>query len=389
MRELMPRPFFAPMRVVFGVGASREVGQLLRELGLPGGKILVVTDAGVSGLGLSRRLREVLEGAGFSTVEFSEIRGEPSLEVAESVVRSARAEGPDAVVGIGGGSALDMAKLAAALLKNEGTVADALQDPGQLRRPAQLLVLIPTTAGTGAEASRNAVVIREGRKAFLGSPHLVPAAAVLDPELTLTLPREVTAYTGMDALSHCIEAILSTNGNALTDSLALQGVRLVHAYLPRAVENGSDLEARANMLVAAFLGGLALNAGMVVGHSIAYTLANRLGLPHGLSCALALPYAMEYNARVASERLVWIAQAFGADPQPEAAIRAVRNLSAAVGISQAWRDLGIPYDALPEMVEECLSQYPRPNNPRHLERASLLRLYEAGWRGGPYQEEPT
>ncbi len=387
MRELTPRLFSAPGRVVFGEGALWEAGRLLSELGVRGGKIVIVTDATVSGLGLSRRLSDVLERAGFPTVEFSQIRGEPSLEIVEQVVGAARMEDPAAVVGIGGGSALDSAKLVAALLTNEGTVADALRDPSLLRHPARPLVLVPTTAGTGAEATRNAVVIREGRKAFLGSPHLVPAVAVLDPELTVTLPRDVTAFTGMDALSHCVEAILSTNGNALTDAVALQGMRLVRAYLPRAVENGSDLEARGNMLVAAFLGGLAVNAGMVVGHSIAYTLANHLGLPHGLSCALALPYAMEYNARAASDRLTWIAEVFGAGSEPEAAVEVVRALSRLVGIPVAWRDLGLARNVLPELVEECLSRYPRPNNPRPLERASLLGLYEAGWRGEPYREQ--
>jgi alcohol dehydrogenase class IV len=383
--RFVPRPFFGPPRVLFGSGALREAGQVLKDLGVLGGKVFLVTDVTVSGLGLSRRLAEVVEAAGFTTAEFSEIRGEPSIEVAESVVTAARAQDPVAVMGIGGGSALDMAKLAAVFLSNKGTVTEALQTP-LFDRPPRPLVLIPTTAGTGAEASRNAVVIREGRKAFLGSPYLVPSAAILDPELTLTLPRKVTAYTGMDALSHCIEALLSTNGTALTDAMALQGIQIVQAYLPRAVENGSDLEARGHMLVAAYLGGLALNAGMVLGHSIAYTLANRLGIPHGLSCALALPYAMEYNARLASERLAGIARALGVEPRAEEAVRAVRALSTAVGIPQAWKDLGLPRDALPDMVDECLSLYPRPNNPRPLDRSSLLGLYEAAWEGQPYLE---
>lgn len=383
--RFVPRPFFAPPRVLFGSGALREAGQVLQDLGVFEGKVFLVTDVTVSGLGLSRRLAEVVEAAGFTTAEFSEIRGEPSLEVAESVVAASRAQDPVAVMGIGGGSALDMAKLAAVFLENEGTVADALQAP-RFARPPRPLVLIPTTAGTGAEASRNAVVIREGRKAFLSSHYLVPSAAILDPELTLTLPREVTAYTGMDALSHCIEAVLSTNGTALTDAMAFQGIQIVHTYLPRAVGNGSDLEARGHMLVAAYLGGLALNAGMVVGHSIAYTLANRLGIPHGLSCALALPYAMEYNASPAAERLTGIARALGVEATPQEAVRAVRRLSTAVGIPMAWKDLGLAQHVLPEMVDECLTLYPRPNNPRPLDRPSLLRLYEAAWNGEPYLE---
>jgi alcohol dehydrogenase class IV len=386
IRELVPRQFLGPARVLFGVGAVGEAGRLLQELGVSDGRVLVVTDVTVSRLTISGRLGAILQEAGFQTVEFSEIRGEPSLEIAEFAVRTARTVDPVAVVGIGGGSALDTAKLAAALLSNPGTVADVLEDPTRLTEPPRPLVLVPTTAGTGAEASRNVVVIREGRKAFLGSSRLVPSAAILDPELTLTLPRDITAYTGMDALSHCVEAILSANGNALTDAIALEGMRLVHRYLPAVVERGSDLEARGHMLVAAFLGGLALNAGMVVGHSIAYTLANRLGLPHGLSCALALPYAMEYNAAAVPERLVWIARAFGAGSEPQEAVRAVRALAQTIGIPRAWRDLSLARDTLPDLVEECLVRYPRPNNPRPLDRASLLRLYEAGWVGEPYLE---
>lgn len=374
------RPFFATPRVIMGQGAVKDVGRLVSELGGRGGTVMVVTDTTLAKLGLANRIRGALSEEGLESALFSEIAGEPTEDIATAVVNATRAVRPKAVVGAGGGSALDMAKLAAVLVTNSGTVAEYFAGKGFASPPIPL-VLIPTTAGTGAESSRNAVVTRKGQKAFLGSPYLVPTAAILDPELTLSLPPNVTAWTGMDALSHCMEGILSTWATPLTDAIAVRGIQLIREHLPRVYREGSNLSARSQMQVAAFLGGFALNAGMVVGHSIAYTLANRLHLGHGLSCALALSPTIAYNTTAAPEKIALLAKALSIKGNGEAVVREVRGLGTSVGIPEAWQSLGLKRDDLPALVEECMTQYPRPNNPKPVDRDSLLRLYQGAWEG--------
>lgn len=378
-----PRPFRSPSRVWFGAGAAGRISDCVQELGLGPGRVLLVTDAIVERLGLARDVAAGLGGAGFETDRFSEIPGEPSVEVADAAAAFARRVSPALVVGVGGGSVMDVAKLSAALVRNPGSVRDYTHVVGRrFTAPAVPIVLVPTTAGTGAEASQNAVVTTGARKAFANShPQLLAAGVILDPLLTHSLPPAVTAHTGLDALSHCIEGMLSTNATALTDSSATQGIRLIVRALPRAYAAGGDAEARAQMLLAAYMGGLTLNAGMVLGHSIAYTVANRLHLPHGLSCALALPYTMAYNRRAAGERLRAVAEAAGLDGGDP--VRRVQALCQDVGIPEAVRTLGLARDRLPELVAECLEQYPRPNNPRPLDRDALLSLYRAMWEGRP------
>ncbi len=378
---LEPRPFFATPRVVMGRGAIREAGPVLKDLGVVEGTVFFVTDATLAKLGLATRVQEILTTAGFESVLFSDITGEPTEDIATAVVSAARRVRPTAVLGVGGGSALDMAKLAAVMVTNPGKVAEYFGAKVFVDPPVPL-VLVPTTAGTGAESSRNAVVTRQRYKAFLSSRHLVPAAAILDPELTLSLPPNVTAWTGMDALSHCMEAMLSTWSTPLTDAVAVRGIQVIREHLPIAHRDGTNLAARAQMQVGAFLGGFALNAGMVVGHSIAYTLANRLHLAHGLSCALALPYCIAYNAGAAAEKVTLLARALGVDGGAAVVVREVRRIASSVGIPEAWRTLGLGRDDLPALVDECLSRYPRANNPKPLDHESLLRLYQAAWEGG-------
>ncbi len=378
--SLESRQFFATPRVVMGQGAVQKVGPLLSELGARAGTVMVVTDTTLAKLGLANRIQTHLSTEGLESALFSEIAGEPTEEIATAVVNATRTVRPSAVIGVGGGSALDMAKLAAVLVTNAGALSEYFAGKTLGNRPVPL-VLIPTTAGTGAESSRNAVVTRQAQKAFIGSPWLVPAAAILDPELTLSLPPNVTAWTGMDALSHCMEAILSTYSTPLTDAIAVRGIQLIRENLPRAYREGTDLSARTQMQVAAFFGGFALNAGMVLGHSMAYTLANRLHLAHGLSCALALPPAIAYNANAAPEKMALLAIALGIEGDGGAVVREVRALGMVLGIPAAWQSLGLKREDLPALVEECMTRYPRPNNPKPLDREALQRLYQASWEG--------
>jgi alcohol dehydrogenase class IV len=378
-----PRPFRSPSRIWFGSHASRRIAECVQELDLRPGRVLLVTDAVVDRLGLAGDAAAGLTAAGFEIDRYSDIPGEPTVEVADRAASVARQRSPMLVVGVGGGSVLDVAKLCAALVRNPGSAMDYTHFVGRrFREPAVPTILVPTTAGTGAEASQNAVVTTGTRKAFANNhPQLLATAAILDPVLTHSLPPSVTAHTGLDALSHCMEGTLSTNGTALTDLAAAQGIGLIVQGLRRAYASGEDHEARANLVLAAYLGGLTLNAGMVLGHSIAYTLANRLHLPHGLSCALALPYTLAYNREAAPDRLVLLARAAGVPGQD--IVAEVSRLGRDVGIPESVRSLGLERDRLSELVDECLEQYPRPNNPRPLTREDLLSLYTAMWEGRP------
>lgn len=389
------RPFRGPSRVWYGEDAAGRIGECLAELAVAPGTALLVTDAVVDNLGLAQPVADGLAAAGFSIERFADIPGEPSAEVADRAAAVARRVSPVVVCAVGGGSVMDVAKLAAALVRNPGGVLLYTNAPGGNRRFAESsvpTVLVPTTAGTGAEASQNAVIIHNGQKAFANNhPNLLAAGVLLDPRLTYSLPKTVTAHTGLDALSHCVEGMLSAGATPLTDLTGSQGVGLIFAALPRAYADGGDARARAQMMLAAYLGGLTLNAGMILGHSIAYTIANRLHLPHGFSCALALPYAMAYNRDAAADRLRRIAAAAGGNggdgafggPAGGDAVRRVQSLGLDVGMPEALRTLGLERERLPELVDECLVRYPRPNNPRPLAGEPLLSLYTAMWEGRP------
>ena len=394
-----PRAFRGPSRIWFGGRASQHIQDCVQELGIRAGPALLVTDAVVDRLNLAGGVAEGLAGAGFELHRFAEIPGEPSVEVADQAVALARRFAPSLVVGVGGGSVLDVAKFSAAMTRNPGSVLDYTHLVGKRFAEAAVpTVLVPTTAGTGAEASQNAVVTAGARKAFANNhPQLLAAGVLLDPVLTYSLPPAVTAHTGLDALSHCLEGTLSTNATALTDAVAAQGTALIFGALRRACAartrpgagvgeplESSDPEARAQMLLAAYLGGLTLNAGMVLGHSIAYTLANRLHLPHGLSCAIALPYTLAYNRGAAPHRLAALDHAAGVAGGD--IVAETERLCRDVGIPVSVRSLGLERDRLPELVEECVTQYPRPNNPRPLDRQALLALYDAMWEGRPASE---
>ena len=372
-----------PARLYFGDGAALGLHDVLRDCGVnggaPGGRVLLVADRDVVRLELAAAPVSALTANGFEVDVFSDVVGEPELAVVQSLIEKVRAAPYIAVIGLGGGSAMDMAKLAAALAANAGEVGE-LVGAVHFDRPPLPLVLVPTTAGTGAEATKVSMLAAGGQKVIIVSPHLVPAAAVLDPTLTLSLPPKVTASTGIDALSHALEALMSKNATPFTDAAALTAVGVVARFLEVAYREPSNLEARRAMMFAAYQAGLSLNAGVVLGHSIAYTVANRARLPHGVSCAVALPYCAAYNARGAENGLERVAALLGARADGETGASAVvdwlASLNERLGIPASLQEVGVDYHDLSAMADECLSRYPRPNNPVPVEREGLSRLYE-------------
>jgi alcohol dehydrogenase class IV len=293
--------FATANRILFGPGTVRQVPTLARELGR---RVLLVTGRSFE---RAQPLAEALVQAGLSYVPFA-VRGEPTTDQVAAGVATARAELCDVVVGMGGGAALDAAKAIAALLANPGELLDYLEVVGRgqpLSRAPVPWLAIPTTAGTGTEVTRNAVLASPAHqvKASLRSRLLLPVAAVVDPELTLSLSPEVTARTGLDALTQLIEPYVSLRANPITDPLCVEGLRRVARSLRRAVQHGHDLAARQDMALAALFSGLALaNAGLGAVHGFAAPIGGMFPAPHGAVCAALLPHVMEVNLRALRER---------------------------------------------------------------------------------------
>jgi alcohol dehydrogenase class IV len=293
--------FATASRIVFGAGRVREVGAIAAGLGA---HALLVS----SGSGRSSGLVELLHEDGIATTPF-DVRGEPTIALVEQGSTLARDTACDLVISIGGGSVIDAGKAIAALITNRAPVRDYLEVVGRAQplaeRPAPF-VAIPTTAGTGAEVTRNAVLMAEEErvKVSLRSPRMLPAVALVDPELTYSLPPDVTARTGLDALSQCLEPFVSPHGNPLTDAVAREGMRRAAGALRRAFHDGSDADARADMCVASLCGGLALaNAKLGAVHGFAAPLGGMFPVPHGVACARLLAPVADANVRALRARV--------------------------------------------------------------------------------------
>lgn len=373
--------FRGPSEVLIGDGASGQIGPMLAGWNLGEGPVLLVCDRTVAALGLSTQLLEALAHGPHRVDVFDQITSEPDLATATAVTRNVRADDYVAVIGLGGGSSLDLAKLAAGLATNEGDVLDAV-GVDRLDHPALPLLLIPTTAGTGAEATRIAMISSEGEKRIINDVQLIARGVVLDPTLVSSLPRPVTASTGMDALSHAIEAALSTNATALSTRSSFEAVELLSASLPRSYRNGDDLEARRGCLVGSYFAGLALNAGSILGHSMGYTIANRVKVPHGISVAMALPYCTAYAAAAATERIdALFARAGRATIDHDDIYGWIDALLRELDVPTSLKAIGLSETAAAEMADECVNRYPRPNNPTPLEADRLADLYRFMWHG--------
>ncbi|MDZ7760358.1 MAG: iron-containing alcohol dehydrogenase [Desulfovermiculus sp.] len=371
----------SPRQILLGDGASTQIREILENWQITKGRILIVADKEVVELGLVDKVREPL-AAHFDVACFDQIVGEPTLTTAENLVNIARQQPYSAVVGVGGGSAIDMSKLAAGFAVNTGDVHDYIGVTSFKKTPLPLIA-VPTTAGTGAEATAVSMLSIEGKKTIVLSPQLVPLAAVLDSTLTLSLPSHVTAATGLDALSHALEGFMSTKANPFTDSQAMSTISVIARWLKTAFVDGSNIEARRAMIYAAYTGGLCLNAGVVIGHSVGYTISNRTNLPHGVSCAMALPYTIAFNLQMASDRLSWAAQYIlgGNNVTGEDLARWVSDLSSDLNMPQSLEEIGIKEADLSEMVEECLDKYPRPTNPTQITREQLIVFYQKMYTG--------
>ena len=379
--------FRTTKRIVFGLGSIERVGAEVR--GLKAKKVLVVTDPGIVQAGLLEPLKYSLQEANITFALFDGVEPDPRLEVVRQCVEMGRKEGVEALIGYGGGSSLDIAKVAAVMLTNEGDLAqffgiDLIPNPGLP------VILIPTTAGTGSEVTPIAILsdTREKLKKGIVSPYLFPEVALLDPQLTVGLPPAVTAFTGLDALIHAIESYTSVNAFDLTDHLAYRAMELIYDNIRTAYARGEDLEARAHMLEGSLLAGMAFaNAGVTAVHAFAYPLGGEFHVAHGLANSVMLPHVMRFNLLGNLPKFADIGSALGLDTDPltdkEAALEAleaVEDLMEDLNIPRRLRDLNIPREAIPPLAEGVMKVTRLlANNPRRITLEDARRIYEEAW----------
>ena len=381
------RTLLAPRKTLFGVGAVEKVAEEAIQLG--GSKILIVTDETVEKLKIVDKVTGPLSSSGLEFDIWDKVEPEPTMPIADKLTESSRKKDYDLIIGIGGGSSLDMAKVAAMMNMNPGGLRDYINGVPIAKRGVPLLA-IHTTSGTGSEATATLVVTHNEMKTGLTHQYLMPDTAVVDPVLTKSLPQRVTANTGLDALSHAIEAYMSIKNNSFADAVALQSMRLIANNLRLAYSQGDNLDARVNMSMASMLGGLSIaNSSTCGGHAVAYGFAVMKHLPHGFSCALALPFIMEYNLLAIPERIANIANILGEDTTGLNAKQAAHNAVAAVaelnqdlGVPLSLEELGIGHDEITNIVGETLKiQRLLAVNPRSMSREDAVKLFERMWHG--------
>ena len=371
-----------PQKIVFGTGCIETFTEDYKKLGLQ--RLMVLTAPPI--LPLIEEPLASLKAAGASIEIFQNILAEPTVNDFKKILEVARQFKADSVVGIGGGSVLDVTKLVAAFINSDQQVEDCF-GTGFIKAKGLWFACLPTTAGTGSEVSPNAILLdeRDHLKKGIVSSYLIADAAYVDPKLTWTVPSKVTADTGMDALTHCIEAYTNKFAHPSVDIYALQGIRLIAANLEKAVKDGKDVEAREALAFGSLYGGLCLGpVNTAAVHALSYPLGGEFHIPHGLSNAILLPSVMKFNMPANVKRHAEVAIALGCEPgknDEETAQRGVDfiyRLAAAVGIPDKLTALGIPQTSVPGMAKAAMQvQRLLKNNPREVTEQDALDIYNS------------
>ena len=376
--------FPVPTDIHFGCGMVRSLPERLGALGAR--RAMLITDPGVRAAGVLDQVTRVLQEAAVDFAVCDKVKPDSGSALIDETVAEAKAAGADSIVGIGGGSSLDTAKAVAALATNAGS---ALEYVGlhKIRNRPLPMIAVPTTAGTGSEVTLWSVFTDETRavKAAIGSILIYPAVALCDPDLTLGLPPNVTAATGMDALAHAIECYTNNNCQPISGALALRAMELIGRYLRSAVLNGGNRQARYGMMLASTMAGIAMNPTRLgLAHALAMPLGSwDLRVPHGVVLAITLPNVMEFNYRAEPDRFVDVARALGEAvdglPRRAAAARAVsavRELAADIGIPKGLGEFGVSAKHVRPVVDEAMKSGNVPVNPRHTCAEDLARILE-------------
>ncbi|MEW6609444.1 MAG: iron-containing alcohol dehydrogenase [bacterium] len=371
--------FIAPAKIIFGEGSSATVGIEAKRFGK---KICLITGkTAMAKSGILDNVRKSLEDTGLEVILFDKVTPEPTIQMVDEGLSLVRRIECEVVIGLGGGSSLDVAK-AVAGLANDGGDCSEYQEGRKIQKEGLPFIAIPTTAGTGAEATYNAVIINEEKKVkqSIRDYSLMAKVAIIDPTLTFTLSSNMTTICGMDTLVHLIEGYVSNGANLLTDSLSLQGIKLVSASLKKVVFDGQDKKARTDMSLASLLGGLVLaNAGLGAIHGLAASLGPLYNLPHGLACAVLLPYVMEYNLEAAIPKFAQIAylldkqtMTLSTEGAAFESVVLIEELISSLKLPFSLSSLGVQEQDLPIIVQGVSSSL--KYNPREANFKDLLNI---------------
>ncbi len=369
--------FRIPTRILFGRGVALTVAEPLKQVRAT--RVLLVTDKGVRGAGLVAPIEERLRDAKIPYEIYDDVVPDPGVGEVQRCYERAKEYGADAFVAVGGGSAIDTAKMAATLLSNGGTVLDYIGSD-KVPKPAAPVVAIPTTAGTGAEITINSVIAdpEQHKKLVIISPNATALFALEDPEMTRTLPPFGTAITGMDTLVHAIESFVCKNAYRMTELLALEAIRDAGRALPRAVKDGNDIEAREAMLRAVVNASLAFsNTRLGNVHAMALPLGGWCHVAHGTAVAVLLPRVMDFNRSAAEEKFALVGEALGAGKDSKKAVQHVYELNERIGIPSGLAKVGVTADAIPNMARDAMQSGNILVNPRESKLEDIEALYRA------------
>ncbi len=367
-----------PTTIVFGAGAISHLAAHVKRVG--GTRALVVADPGVVKAGIAERVMKELETGGIAGALFDKVDPNPVEKNIVDGVAAYKAHNANIVVCVGGGAPLDTGKLIALMTTHDRPLVDYDDATGGdkfITSNVPPIITVPTTAGTGSEVGRSGVVtlaVNE-RKTVIFSPFLLAKAAILDPELTRSMPPRITAATGFDALTHCLEAYCSLGDHPMADGIALAGLELCAKHLVRATEQGLDLDARGGMMKAAMMGAVAFQKGLGACHSLAHPLSSEKGLHHGLANALCLPAVVEFNESVVPEKLERIRTIL--DPKAKSTAGALRELRNKLGLPDGLAREGVTMADIPKLADKAIIDACHQSNPRPTTREDLAKLYEA------------
>ena len=384
--------YFLPPRIEFGVGAIRNLAVHVNVFGAQ--RPLVVTDEGVTNAGILSESVEPLEKAGIDYTVFDAVLPNPTDQQVIEGMKVIRAERCDLVIAVGGGSVMDAAKAIRILSTHEPPLEPYYVDVGGVDRISENLpplICVPTTAGTGSEVSQGALITDTSfnttdrpRKRAISTPHNMASLALLDPQLTLGMPPHLTAATGMDAVTHAIEAYVATRYHPIAEGVALQSLKISAANIRRAYQHGADITARGNMLIASTMGAFAFQKGLGAVHSLAHQLSTEDPIPHGVANALLLPPVMEFNLSYAVDGYADIAAALGVDTsdmtKQEAAttaIEEVKSLNSAVNMPKGLGEAGLDPQRIPKLAKDAMLDHCYKSNPRPCTEQDMRNLFEA------------
>jgi len=369
-----------PGAIHVGWGESDKIAIHVSELGE--GKTFIVTDNGVINAGILKKITQSLDEAGVPHIIFDGVLPNPTDKIVYEGVTKYREENCNIILAVGGGSPIDAAKGILVMARHPGTLKNYYRgapDYTPITRDIPPFIVVPTTSGTGSEVSRGAIITDENnRKRSIGSRYLLPKTVILDPQLTVTMPPKLTAYTGLDALSHSVEAIAVNIYAPVADAFAREGLRLVSESLVKAYESGSEEKPRMDMMNASSLGALAFQKGLGVVHSLAHQLSTQCNIPHGAACGILIPHVIRFNLRELSTHRVYkeVAEIFkGRIASAEDAPAAIEELIEALDVPPKLGDWGVTEEDIDVMAPNAMLDHCHPRNPRRCSEEDMRALY--------------